>query len=142
VLFLTNGQNKTYHLPSDEMPGINVPKLALQTQYLMGIVDRLANAPASSYVAPTFDPNGSDLLTDARSAKAILTAALAPGGMPVGAMYRGRLESDLSNVTAIEAKLAGGGTLTSQELVALRKAAQRLMCFAGTTYSEFECSLL
>lgn len=141
VVFFSNAQNKRYHTPADELATLNLPKMEREAQYLYEIVENLASSPE----VPAFVADGSDYLTDASSARQILEAALAPGGMVdtlgLTANSRSILEQDLADVTAIEQTLMNGGTIGQAEVRRLRDGAQHMMCFAGSTYNEVTCGL-
>ena len=143
VLFLSNGQNKRYHTPIDEIATLDFPKMSLQTEYLYGIVQNLGNAKTT----PRFNPNGNIYKRDADTAASVLSATLASGGLAdilnLKAISRKKLQASLSAAQAIQAKLKQGQTqLTSQELKSLRYAIQRIMCYSGPTYSESFCNLV
>ena len=141
ILFLSNGQNKSYHTPSDEVAAINAPKVALEAQYLAAIVGNLAYAADT----PTFDPAGADYERDAALLAEVLSAALAPGGLidalQMSAQTRTKLEGDLADAQVIGAKVASGEAATEAEVRRLRDGAQRVMCLAGSTYDESTCDL-
>jgi hypothetical protein len=141
VLFLSNGQNKRYHTPADTVDMLNLPKMALEARYLLRVVSRLAHAE----VDPTFNVAGIDFAGDGDTVKAVLEAALAPGGLVeslgLTPASRAKLEGDLADTTAIQAKAAGGATLDEAEVRRLRDGTQRIMCLAGSVYTEDLCSL-
>jgi len=142
VLFLSDGQNKIYHQPTDEVSQVDFAKLLLETEYLWNIVVGLAGASAD----PAFDGDGADYATDADSILVVLDAALAPGGLvdalSLDAATRTKIEQDRTAVLAAQATLAGGGTLSAAEIGALRSATQRVNCLAGSSYPASLCLLL
>ncbi len=142
VLFLSNGQTKRYHQPNDEMASINMPKVTLEAQYLFGIVTNLGNATKD----PTFVATGANYKQDAKTMRAVVEAALAPGGiietLKLSATSRSKLQGDLEKLKDVQKKLEKGGSLTRREIYTLRAAAQRLMCLAGPFYPERRCQLL
>jgi Zn-dependent M28 family amino/carboxypeptidase len=140
VLFLSDGQNKRYHTPEDDVSGLDLPKLALEARSLLDLTWTLANASRT----PVFKPDGASDLTDAQTVVSVLEAALAPQGLAsalsLSAVSRARLESDLTAARAVEARALTGTALTPSELQTLRKATQRVMCHAGPQYSSFLCN--
>ncbi|MBI5486544.1 MAG: M28 family peptidase [Deltaproteobacteria bacterium] len=142
VLFLSDGQNKTYHQPTDEVSRVDFAKLLLETRYLLRIVSGLGDAATN----PTFVADGADYARDAASVLVVLDAALASGGLVdalgLGASVRTKLEQDRTAVLAVQATLEGGGTLSAAEIGTLRTATQRVMCLAGSTYPDALCMLL
>ena len=144
VLFLTNGQNKRYHTPQDETAHLNLPKMALEAQYLLSITRQLGDTPTSTYAAPTFDAAGTDYLRDVQSGLAVLKAALSPGGLAekLTGLSKAKLIEDLKQMQAIEKRLTGGAKPNNAELGAMRKSTQRLMCYAGSTYVESTCNIV
>lgn len=141
VLFLSNGQNKRYHTPADELATLNLPKISLEGTYLLRIVHALANAPAT----PTFVADGADYASDAVSVIAVLEAALASGGL-VDALgltqaTRDKLSGDLAAAQQIAAEIDSGATPTAAQVRRLRDGTQRVMCLAGSSYDENTCNL-
>ena len=140
VLFFTNGQNKRYHTPDDDVARLNLPKMVLEAGYLLALVERLAGADET----PTFEREGRDDLGDVENGLALLDAALAKGGLidalglSVGS--RLRLSGHRDVLRDLKAKLdAGAKTLSDDEVVAVRLAAQRLICLAGNYVGEVGC---
>jgi hypothetical protein len=141
VLFFSNGQNKRYHTPADEMATLNLPKMEREAAYLHSIARNLADSPE----VPIFDPLGADYLVDAQAMSEVVAAALAPGGLVdslgLGAATRTKLEGDLAAVIVIANKMqAGEAALSDAEIRDLRDATQRMMCHAGSTYQESLCN--
>ena len=141
VVFFSNAQNKRYHTPADELATLNLPKMEREAQYLYEITKNLASSPET----PVFVADGADYLTDATSARTVLEAAVAPGGMAdslgLTAQSRTALESDLADIAVIEQTLLNGGSIGVNEIRRLRDGAQRIMCLAGSTYAEGICTL-
>jgi hypothetical protein len=141
VLFFSDGQNKRYHQPSDEVAGVDFPKLVLETRYLHAIVGNLAEAVA----APSFVADGTDYPRDVAALLAVSEDVLATGGMAdvlaLSATSRTKLEQDRTALQAAQATLDGGGTLSATEVQTLRSATQRVMCLAGSSYTEALCAL-
>jgi hypothetical protein len=141
VLFLSNGQSKNYHTADDEVAVLDLPKMALEAQYLYGVLRNLAMAAET----PVFDGAAADYATDAATLKIILEAALAPGGMVdalgLTAQSRATLEADLADAVAIGARVAQGMTPTTEEVRRLRDGAQHMMCFASSMYNESTCNV-
>lgn len=142
VLFFSDGQNKRYHTPDDEVAALNIPKLALETRYLLDIVGELSRAQEQ----PKFQANGADYENDARMVTQALEAALDDGGLVDGlalsSQARSALEADLQAALGARATLEGGDALTTQQVSALRRATQRIMCLAGPLYTEPVCNSL
>ncbi len=142
VLFLSNGQNKRYHTPIDEIKMLDFPKMSLQTEFLYHLVNNLANATKT----PQFNEKGTIYQHDADTTVSVLIAALAKGGLAdslnLTQQSRAKLRRSLSEAKAIQAKLKSGGSLTIQEIRSLRYAIQRIMCYSGPLYSEKICNLV
>ncbi|HEY3355087.1 MAG TPA: M28 family peptidase [Polyangia bacterium] len=142
VVFLSDGQNKRYHEPSDDVDGVDFPKLAREAAYLLALTRGLANATAT----PVFVAGGADHASDAATALAALTRALGAGGivaaLGLGADTRAQLAADLAAVTTIAGRLQAGGVASAADLAALRRGVQRLMCLAGPLYDEAVCAML
>jgi len=140
VLFLSNGQNKRYHTPSDELATLNLPKMALEARYLLNVVNNLA----SSAETPAYVGEGTDYARDIDANRAVLEAALAPGGLAdalsLGQGSRDALQGDLDATNAAAAKLTNGESLSAADITSLRNGAQRIMCLAGSTYMESLCA--
>lgn len=140
VLFLSNGQNKRYHTPADELGTLNLPKMALEARYLLNVVNNLA----SSAEVPTFAGQGADFGRDVEANRAVLEAALAPGGLAdalsLGQASRDALQGDLDATNAVAAKLTNGESMSAGDITSLRNGAQRIMCLAGSTYMESLCA--
>ncbi|MEW5853567.1 MAG: M28 family peptidase [Myxococcota bacterium] len=141
VLFLSNGQNKLYHTPDDEVETLNFVKVAAQTQYLLDIVQYLGD----SETTPTFVDNGSDYAGDVENIQLVLQDALAAGGLVdslnLSSTSESTLQADLTEVNDIKSRMDGGATPSASDVSALRRATQHIMCLAGSTYSEATCSL-
>ncbi|OGR08859.1 MAG: hypothetical protein A2341_27660 [Deltaproteobacteria bacterium RIFOXYB12_FULL_58_9] len=141
VLFMSDGQNRYYHTPEDEVGIVDFPKLLREAKYLRTITELVAN----SAVTPTFNGEGTDYLRDAITAQAILQAALASGGMVdslnLSTATENVLISDLTDVSAAKTRFQNG-TATSNDVWTLRSAVQRVMCHAGGTYDADTCNSL
>lgn len=142
ILFLSNGQNKRYHTSADELDTVNLPKMKLEADYLLAMVQELANRSGDG--APTYDGSGTAHARDAANMITVLEAALDPQGLVKNLISASKaaLQSDLAAVQAIKTKLDGGGSLTSSEVTALRTAAQRVMCLAGSSLPEYVCTFM
>lgn len=142
VLFLSDGQNKRYHTPEDDVDGLNLDKLALEARYLLDVVVNLASTEGDF----TFAAQGSDHAKDASTLEAILEAATDEGGLVdalgLSETARDRLFEDLLAARDAAATLDGGGQLSNAQVAALRRGAQRVMCLAGPTYAELACNSL
>jgi hypothetical protein len=141
VLFLSDGQNKRYHTPEDTMEGIRTDKLALESRMYVDMVTAIADGPK-----PTFVASGFDAERDVLGMTALLEAALADGGLVdtlgLSAQSRASLEADLGRVSNARSELETSGSLSSTSIGGLRGAAQRIMCLAGSDYTEAMCSAL
>jgi peptidase M28-like protein len=140
VLFLSNGQSKHYHTAGDEVGNLDLPKMALEAQYLYEVVKNLASAADT----PVFDGAGSDYATDVATLKVIIEAALAPGGM-VDALglkptSRAKLEADLADIAAIGDAITQGMPPSTADVRRLRDGAQHMMCYASSIWAEASCN--
>jgi Zn-dependent M28 family amino/carboxypeptidase len=140
VLFLSDGQNRKYHTVNDDVASLDLPKLALEARLLLEIVWTLANAAQS----PVFKPGAVNHLVDADTVVPVLEAALSTGGMisslSLSPATRTQIEADLFAVKAVQTKLVGGMTATTQDVTTLRRAVQRVMCHSGGKQSEVICN--
>ena len=140
VLFLSDGQNLKYHTVNDDVASLDLPKLTLETRLLLDVVWRLANNAQS----PTFKAGGTSDLIDANTTVPVLEAALATGGLVdslgLAAASRTKLDADLAAVKAVQTKLVGGGTANAQDVAALRRAVQRVMCHSGGQRTQSQCN--
>lgn len=141
VLFFSNGQNKRYHTPQDEMEHLNLEKMEKQAAHLLEIVLRLSNLIET----PVFDPDGNDYATEIRTMAGVLEAAVAEGGMAdrlrLSAASKRKIQEDLANLVALRDWVDGGGDIRAAEIDQMRTATQRTMCFAGSHYDESTCRL-
>ncbi|MBI5494339.1 MAG: M28 family peptidase [Deltaproteobacteria bacterium] len=142
VVFLSNGQNKMYHTPSDEASTLSYDRMALEAQLLLALVRALGDATTT----PQFDAQGRDDRTDAETIHGVMSDALATGGI-VDALSlttdtRNLLQQDLADVTAVKSVADTGTALTSTQRSTLRRATQRIMCLASPDYTEQTCRLL
>lgn len=122
VLFLSNGQGHHYHRPDDDFANLDLTKLGLQTDWLLALTHRLLTSPDKPHFAPTDRPQ-----TDTRAARRMVEAALATGG---NRMDRDVLSRDL-------ARLDSDTSATS-----LRRAVQRVQCYAAGHYPRAACAAL
>jgi hypothetical protein len=140
VLFLSNGQNRRYHTPADDVDQVDYPKVAREAHYLRAIVAQLGAARAN----PTFVADGADYARDAQSMRAVLEGALATGGLVeqlgLSSTTRSRLQRDLNNVQGVQSALAGGAALNMTQIQMLRSASLRVMCHAGGSQTEATCN--
>jgi hypothetical protein len=143
TLFITDGYNKNYHKPTDEVSLLDIPRMAREARYLLALVEQLGNTPASSYLATSFVEKGADYLTDAVNVEQVIGAALGKGGLAEGltATSQQKMKGDLVKVQTVKSKLTSGGTADPQDVTALRTAVQRLMCYTGPLYTESMCNL-
>lgn len=142
VLFLSNGQNKQYHTPEDDVSGINFPKMAQQAPYLYAIMAAAGDATTT----PTFDSGARDDASDADGIIAVLTDALGRGGLTealsLSNASRTAMQEDLTRVEAVRVKTMANTPLSNTDVTNLRRAVQRMMCLAGSTYDEPTCAFL
>ncbi|MBI5545273.1 MAG: M28 family peptidase [Deltaproteobacteria bacterium] len=138
ILFFSDGQNRVYHTPEDDVDLVDRPKLVKEAVYLLLVTLGLTDAASFTFTS------GNDYLTDTVTIGVILDDALASGGMvdvlQLSASTRTKLQGDRTKVTALHDKIAGGGTPTTAEIRSLRFAGQRVMCHAGGAYSESICN--
>ncbi len=138
VLFFTNGQNRQYHTPADEVSALNLPLMALEASYLHTLTRAVADAPETL----SFDAEGKDYPRDVASLKTLLEAALATGGLVeslgLSAATRSALEADRAAIAALSAATS----LQSPDVQTLRSAAQRMLCLMGGSYDEAVCRSL
>jgi Zn-dependent M28 family amino/carboxypeptidase len=116
AVFPSDGQNKRYHQPSDDVGAADFPKLSREARYLLALTRGLASAAAT----PVFDAAGADPAADAATVQAALQQALGPGGiveaLALGTSSRDALTADLDAVTAVAARLHAGGAAYSEAL--------------------------
>jgi hypothetical protein len=140
VLFLSDGQTRRYHRPTDEVGALDLPKLTQRSQHLLEVVWRLSNLEAT----PVWRAGGTSDLIDANTLVQLLEAALATPGMVdslgLSAATRTKVEADLATARAVQARLAAGGSATSADTTSLRRAAQRVMCHCAGGQSEATCN--
>ena len=120
VLFFSNGQGHHYHRPDDDFEKLDLDKLSRQTDWLKTLVLHLLVTPDK----PVFAPN-ERLEVDHHAARRLVELALASGR---DLFDRAPLEADL-------ARLATDKTPTS-----LRRAVQRVQCFASGHYPRALCA--
>jgi hypothetical protein len=132
-LFFSDGQNKLYHTVDDEADTVHYEKLEKEAEHLRRVVAAIAAESAPFH----FAAGGEELARDAATVIEILDDALAPGGLVdslgLTSTSRGRLQGTR------EAILAEGATGTFSPST-LEAGALRVMCYAGSTYSEAECN--
>jgi hypothetical protein len=128
-VFFSDGQNKRYHEVNDEADALQYDKLAKETEHLLAVVEAIAESPGNF----AFDAGAEELERDRDAVNEILTDALAPGGLVeslgLSATSRSNLEA------ALEA--AQGST----NAATLEAGAIRVMCYAGSSFSESNCNL-
>ncbi|OGQ87106.1 MAG: hypothetical protein A2289_23690 [Deltaproteobacteria bacterium RIFOXYA12_FULL_58_15] len=138
-VFISNGQNKRYHRPTDTFDQLNLPKIGQEAIFLLDVIWELGN----TFVHPSFEKGRTDDLVDATTLVELLTAALASGGivdtLSLSTTSKSNIQSDLANVQAINNQLAGGSSATATQINKMAAATQRLMCLAGNSYSEAAC---
>ncbi len=135
ILFPTDGQNKHYHQFTDKADTIEYGRLAAETKLVLETVRGLVDLAEQ----PVFDPNGADYTNDAVVVEALAKDALAPGGMALSQEARAKMEQDYAAVKAVAESLVGGEAASQNDVAAIRKAAQRALCLAGTDYEEAVC---
>lgn len=122
VLFFSNGQGHHYHRPDDDFGNLDLDQLGHQTDWLKTLVERLLAAPKKPTFAPSERPT-----SDTHAARRLVELALASNR---DAFDRAPLEADLE-------RLASDTTPMS-----LRRAVQRVQCFASGHYPRPLCSKL
>jgi hypothetical protein len=141
VLFVSDGQNKRYHLSSDETASVDFDRLLAETQLLQTLVTGLASATSN----PTFVTDGADYPLDADTIVTVGEDATAAGtgladSLGLSATSRTAMENDLTAARATQAAIAGGATPTPAQIQSLRAVVQRMMCLAGSSYPEALCT--
>lgn len=131
VLFLTDGQNKRYHTPEDDISGIDFSKLEREAKLLFSITAVLARATNT----PTFDSQGEDHPREAAAVVTLLEAALEEGGLvdalELDAVVESMLRQDLDEAQRAKQKVDAGEPLTSVDVRALQRGVQRVMCLSA-----------
>lgn len=125
VLFLTDGQNDRYHTARDRVEALDLPKLEAEARWLRSLVSHLASGPAIRWT-PTRDP-----AQDHAATRHLLQEALR-SQHPWPPTAREALQASLDELAAVSAPSPR----------AVRRAAQRLMCWSGPHASPFTCGLL
>jgi hypothetical protein len=142
VMFFTDGTNKSYHQPHDDVSSLDPAKMAKEASFLLDVMWALGQAETT----PAFLAGGKDHLADARVVHQLLTDAVADGGMVDALNLSGgsqsALEGDLAAVTDVLTRLEGEQQASSQDLATLRRGLQRCQCLAGTDYAELICQFL
>lgn len=142
-LFLTDAQTKVYHTPDDTMDNLVKSKLPLEASYLHSIAETLARAPESDYQRTSFAADAEDHVNDAETVTRLLELSLAPGGMAeslrLSAASKSKLKGDLTALQQVKQSLTVESKPTAAAITAMRRAAQRMMCLAGSTYPETLC---
>lgn len=123
VLFFSNGQGHHYHRPDDDFGNLDLDKLGHQTDWLKTLVERLLTAPDKPTFAPTERPE-----VDLRAARRLVELALASG------------KQDLFDGPSLQSDLERLATDTSP--TSLRRAVQRVQCFAAGHYPRALCARL
>ncbi|MCK6546656.1 M28 family peptidase [Myxococcota bacterium] len=141
TILLSDGQNRDYHTPADDLSNVDVAKLTREAAYVLDLVTALANADET----PVFQSGADDHLSDADAVLRLIDAALAPGGLvdhlATLPETRPRLERDRATLASARAQLAAnGGRAGPEALTAIRVGAQRILCLAGNTYPEATCT--
>lgn len=122
VLFFSNGQGHHYHRPDDDFGNLDLDKLGHQTDWLKTLVERLLTSPKK----PTFTPT-ERRESDTHAARRLVELALASKR---DAFDRAPLEADLERLA------------TDTSPTSLRRAVQRVQCFASGHYPRPLCSKL
>ena len=142
AMFFSDGTNQHYHQPTDTMETVNLDKAEKELQYLFNFTNKISNLD----VRPGFDLNGSDLPLDVKLVSEILEDALADGGiidgLELSSWARSRISSDKEKVDLLLEIVSDGGELNNQQIIELRTATQRLMCYCNPQYSVGMCHLM
>lgn len=129
VVFLTDGQNRRYHQADDTFEHLDHDKLVAEAAWVEALMRRLGDAE----VPATWDPS-TDLDQDAEAVRALYDEAFAAKAHEAwGSTAAGSLETSRRSLPA------EGARPDSQTL---RRAAQKLMCWAGPMASSFTCGML
>lgn len=121
VLFLSNGQGHHYHRPDDDFGVLDLAQLGLQTDWLTALTQRLLQATDK----PVFSTAEERPDVDTTAARRLLEAALAHGAFDAAP-----LRADLERL----------GHDTSA--MSLRRAVQRVQCYAAGHYPRAVCTRL
>jgi hypothetical protein len=121
VLFLSNGQTHHYHTHHDDFETLDLQKMALQADWLRGIVTRLLQRATPP--TRTFPPPARPTL-DTEAARALLLGASAwARTSPEGAR--------VFDADALDRDLAAIGGSDAMADLARRRAVQRVQCMAS-----------
>jgi hypothetical protein len=121
-LFLSDGQNRRYHSADDTADAVDLKRLDAESQWLEGIVRHVADGPR-----PEWHPESTEA-QDYVAVTVALDQALMWGGWSDDA-------GDALRVSRADLKASADHRVT-------RRAAQRLMCWAGPWASVYACGLL
>ncbi len=129
VLFLSNGQGHHYHRPTDDFDTLDLKKLGLQTDWLVALVDRLLTNPTR----PRFEDRDERPEIDLAAAQHLVQGALAhieTNGPGTERFDRAPLAADFERLR------------TDTSTVSLRRAVQRVQCYAAASYPKAACANL
>ena len=129
VLFLSNGQGHHYHRPTDDFDTLDLTKLGLQTDWLVALVDRLL----TSSTRPRFEDRDERPEIDAAAARHLVQGALTH----IGSNGPGTEHFDRAPLAADLGRLR-----TDISTLSLRRAVQRVQCYASATYPKAVCAQL
>ena len=142
-LFLSDGQNKHYHKPTDTMDNIVDNKLIAESEYLILLVNALGN----NQVTPTWQGNphlgAHDLDGLVEFGKVVLGETDIPSiqeGLKIGPNSVNKLKNDVNALLNLQTK--SSIDFAEPQLQVMRRFTQRLMCLAGSTYPELLCTAL
>ena len=121
VLFLSNGQGHHYHRPDDDFEVLDLVKLGRQTEWLAALTQRLLQAAEK----PVFSATEERPDVDIAAARRLVAAAIAHG-----AFDRGPLQADLERLDH------------DTSAMSLRRAVQRVQCYAAGQYPRPMCAHL
>jgi len=146
VVFISDGKNKDYHEPTDDWDHIVPEKLVLETRWVLHLTHSILGGEET----PTWQGHPHLGLDGLEAAIEVGNIALGktdiPGIVPslgLNSQSKSKLTSDIKALEKIRARiLSSGDELTKTDIKAVRKAAQRLMCLAGSSPAEFFCGLL
>jgi hypothetical protein len=139
-LFLTNGQNKVYHTPQDDMSAILPEKLELEAKHLLAVTYHLAQSPKTPVFDATRERYGNDLDQVIQLLEIALGEADLVGSLGLATTARTKLQSDLEALLSIRKE--AGEELSSSDVATIRKATQRVMCLCGGSYSPNICLMM
>lgn len=130
VLFLSDGQNRRYHTPQDTADALDLDKLVAESQMLTRLTRAIAAGPV-----PTWKPSPRRK-QDVETVRQLLDVAIAAESTKAWG------ETARASIVDARRTLEGVKGRSAADDQTLRRAAQRLMCWAGSSASSFTCGML